>query len=106
MHLDLDAAYASIKQRDKPSLRGRPVVVGGIAGRGVVSTASYEARTFGVRSAMPMSEARRRLPAGAAYLTPRFEAYRRTSHVVMDLLREVSPLVEQVSIDEAFVDLA
>jgi DNA polymerase-4 len=106
MHLDLDAAFASIEQRDKPSLRGRPVVVGGIAGRGVVSTASYEARTFGVRSAMPMSEARRRLPAGAAYLTPRFEAYRRTSHVVMDLLREVSPLVEQVSIDEAFVDLA
>jgi DNA polymerase-4 len=106
MHLDLDAAFASIEQRDKPSLHGRPVVVGGIAGRGVVSTASYEARTFGVRSAMPMSEARRRLPAGAAYLTPRFEAYRRTSHVVMDLLREVSPLVEQVSIDEAFVDLA
>ncbi|WP_433222628.1 DNA polymerase IV [Dactylosporangium sp. CS-047395] len=106
MHLDLDAAFASIEQRDKPSLRGRPVVVGGIAGRGVVSTASYEARAFGVRSAMPMAEARRRLPAGAAYLVPRFEAYRRTSQVVMELLREVSPLVEQVSIDEAFVDLA
>lgn len=106
MHLDLDAAFASIEQRDKPSLRGRPVVVGGIAGRGVVATASYEARTYGVRSAMPMAEARRRLPAGAAYLVPRFEAYKRTSHVVMDLLREVSPLVEPVSIDEAFVDLA
>ncbi|MEU7866446.1 DNA polymerase IV [Dactylosporangium sp. NPDC049140] len=106
LHLDLDAAFASIEQRDKPSLRGRPVVVGGIAGRGVVATASYEARTFGVRSAMPMSEARRRLPAGAAYLTPRFEAYRRTSQIVMELLRQVSPLVEQVSIDEAFVDLA
>ncbi|MFI5908090.1 DNA polymerase IV [Dactylosporangium sp. NPDC051541] len=106
MHLDLDAAFASIEQRDKPSLRGRPVVVGGIAGRGVVATASYEARTFGVRSAMPMAEARRRLPSGAAYLVPRFEAYRRTSQVVMELLREVSPLVEQVSIDEAFVDLA
>ncbi|GAA4600380.1 DNA polymerase IV [Actinoplanes octamycinicus] len=98
--------FAAVEQRDKVSLRGKPVVVGGLAGRGVVATASYEARAFGVHSAMPMSQARRRSPPGTAYLTPRFAAYKRTSEVVMRLLGEVSPLVEQVSIDEAYVDLA
>ena len=105
-HVDLDAMFAAVEQRDKVSLRGRPVVVGGVAGRGVVATASYEARRFGARSAMPMAEARRRCPAGTAFLAPRFAAYRRTSEVVMAVLREVSPLVEQVSIDEAYLDLA
>ncbi|WIM98326.1 DNA polymerase IV [Actinoplanes oblitus] len=106
LHVDLDAMFAAVEQRDKVSLRGKPVVVGGLAGRGVVATASYEARAFGVHSAMPMSQARRRSPPGTAYLTPRFPAYKRTSEVVMRLLGEVSPLVEQVSIDEAYVDLA
>jgi DNA polymerase IV len=106
LHLDLDAFFAAVEQRDKPSLRGRPVVVGGTGGRGVVSTASYEARVFGARSAMSTIEARRICPPGTAFLGPRFAAYKRTSDVVMALLRELSPLVEPVSIDEAYVDLA
>ncbi|PWW22222.1 DNA polymerase-4 [Geodermatophilus normandii] len=106
LHLDLDAFFAAVEQRDKPSLRGRPVVVGGTGGRGVVATASYEARAYGARSAMSTAEARRRCPSGTAFLGGRFGAYRRTSEVVMDLLRELSPLVEPVSIDEAYVDLA
>jgi len=105
LHVDLDAFFASVEQRDKPSLRGKPVVVGGVGGRGVVSTASYEARAFGVHSAMPMAEARRRCP-NAAFLAGRFHAYRRTSRSVMELLRGISPLVEPLSLDEAFVDLA
>jgi DNA polymerase-4 len=105
MHLDLDAFFASVEQRDKPSLRGKPVVVGGIGGRGVVSTASYEARRYGVRSAMSTREARSRCPH-AAFLSPRFHAYRDTSLKVMEVLRDVSPLVEPLSLDEAFVDLA
>jgi DNA polymerase-4 len=105
MHLDLDAFFASVEQRDKPSLRGKPVVVGGVGGRGVVSTASYEARTYGVRSAMSTREARSRCP-NAAFLSPRFHAYRDSSIKVMEVLRDVSPLVEPLSLDEAFVDLA
>ncbi len=106
LHLDLDAFFAAVEQRDKPSLRGRPVVVGGVGGRGVVATASYEARAYGARSAMSTAEARRRCPAGTAFLGGRFAAYRRTSDVVMGLLRELSPLVEPASLDEAYVDLA
>ncbi|MFD1248456.1 DNA polymerase IV [Nocardioides ginsengisoli] len=105
LHLDLDAFFAAVEQRDKPSLRGKPVVVGGVGGRGVVSTASYEARAFGVRSAMSTREARARCPH-AAYLSGRFEAYRATSAQVMAVLRACSPLVEPLSLDEAFVDLA
>ncbi|MBR7742540.1 DNA polymerase IV [Phycicoccus sp. BSK3Z-2] len=104
LHLDLDAFFTAVEQLHKPSLRGKPVVVGGVGGRGVVSTASYEARVFGVRSAMPTADARRRCP-NAAYLGPRFEAYRHCSVQVMDLAREVTPLLEQVSIDEAYLDL-
>jgi DNA polymerase-4 len=106
MHLDLDAFFAAVEQRDKPSLRGRPVVVGGTGGRGVVSTASYEARVYGVRSAMPTVEARRRAPAGTAFLSSRFDAYRASSRIVMEILRSRSLLVEQVSVDEAYVDLS
>ena len=102
----MDAFFAAVEQRDKPSLRGRPVIVGGVAGRGVVSTASYEARRFGARSAMPTATARRICPPGTAFLSPRFAAYRRASDQVMGLLRELSPLVEPLSIDEAYVDLA
>jgi len=105
LHLDLDAFFAAVEQRDKPSLRGKAVVVGGIGQRGVVATASYEARRFGVRSAMPAHEARRRAPH-AAFLAGRFEAYRAASHEVMSILRELSPAVEPLSLDEAFVDLA
>ncbi len=105
LHLDLDAFFASVEQRDKPSLRGRPVIVGGIGQRGVVSTCSYEARVHGVRSAMRMAEARARCPH-AAFLSGRFDAYREASTLVMRRLREESPLVEQLSLDEAYVDLA
>jgi DNA polymerase-4 len=105
LHLDLDAFFAAVEQRDKPSLRGKPVVVGGVGGRGVVSTASYEARRYGVRSAMSTREARSRCPH-AAFLSGRFHAYRATSEAVLGLLRETSPLVEPLSLDEAFVDLA
>jgi DNA polymerase-4 len=105
LHLDLDAFFASVEQRDKPSLRGKPVIVGGVGQRGVVATASYEARVFGVRSAMPTHEARRRCPQ-AAFLSGRFGAYRAASEQVMRVLRELSPLIEPLSLDEAFVDLA
>jgi DNA polymerase-4 len=105
LHLDLDAFFAAVEQRDKPSLRGKAVVVGGVGQRGVVATASYEARVFGVRSAMPAHEARRRAPH-AAFLAARFDAYHAASRVVMAILRDLSPAVEPLSLDEAFVDLA
>ncbi|MFF5445322.1 DNA polymerase IV [Streptomyces sp. NPDC012888] len=104
LHLDMDAFYASAEQAAKPSLRGKPVIVGGLGPRGVVATASYEARRFGVHSAMPTAQARRLCPNGA-YLIPRFTLYRAVSDHVMALLRELSPLVEPLSLDEAFVDL-
>ncbi|TFE56391.1 DNA polymerase IV [Streptomyces sp. ICN441] len=104
LHLDMDAFFAAAEQAAKPSLRGKPVVVGGLGPRGVVATASYEARRFGVHSAMPMAQARRLCP-NAAYLVPRFSLYRTVSDQVMELLGLLSPLVEPLSLDEAFVDL-
>ncbi|UQX00154.1 DNA polymerase IV [Streptomyces sp. RerS4] len=104
LHLDMDAFYAAVEQASKPSLRGKAVIVGGLGPRGVVATASYEARRFGVHSAMPMAQARRLCPNGA-YVFPRFTLYRQVSDLVMGLLRELSPLVEPLSLDEAFVDL-
>ncbi len=100
----MDAFFASAEQASKPSLRGKAVIVGGLGPRGVVATASYEARVFGVNSAMPMAQARRLAP-NAAYLVPRFGFYRSISEQVMALLRALSPLVEPLSLDEAFVDL-
>jgi DNA polymerase-4 len=104
LHLDMDAFFASVEQASKPSLRGKAVIVGGLGPRGVVATASYEARVFGVHSALPMAQARRLAP-NAAYLVPRFGFYRLISEQVMGLLRALSPLVEPLSLDEAFVDL-
>lgn len=100
----MDAFFAAVEQAAKPSLRGKPVVVGGLGPRGVVATASYEARVHGVHSAMAMAHARRLCP-NAAYLVPRFAVYRQISDVVMALLGRLSPLVEPLSLDEAFVDL-
>ncbi|MEU2823288.1 DNA polymerase IV [Streptomyces bacillaris] len=104
LHLDMDAFYASAEQAAKPSLHGKAVVVGGLGPRGVVATASYEARILGVHSAMPTAQARRLAP-NAAYLVPRFQLYRSVSEQVMELLGRLSPLVEPLSLDEAFVDL-
>jgi len=104
-HLDMDAFFASVEQLDCPAYRGQPVIVGGLGPRGVVSTASYEARRFGVGSAMPMAKARVLCPGGI-YLEPRFERYREVSEIVHDLLRTYTPLVEALSLDEAFFDLS
>jgi DNA polymerase-4 len=105
IHLDMDAFYASVEQRDDPALRGRPVAVGGPAeGRGVVAAASYEARAFGVRSAMPMARAVRQCP-GLVVVRPDFPRYREASRRVMAILRSATPLVEPLSLDEAYLDV-
>ena len=105
LHIDMDAFYASIEQRDNPALRGKCVIVGGTSGRGVVSAASYEARKFGVHSAMPIFQAREKCPDGV-YISPRIARYRDVSREVMAILEAFSPLVEPVSIDEAFMDIS
>ncbi len=105
LHIDMDAFYAAVEQLDNPRLRGQCVIVGGTSNRGVVATASYEARRFGVHSAMPIFQARQRCPHGV-FVPPRMERYQEVSRQIMAILREFSPLVEPVSIDEAFLDLA
>src|SRR5260221_10011018 len=105
IHLDMDAFYASVEQRDNPELRGRPVAVGGPAeSRGVVAAASYEARAFGVRSAIPMARALRLCPE-LVIVRPDFARYRAASQQVMAILRECTPLVEPLSLDEAYLDV-
>jgi len=103
LHLDMDAFYASVEQLTRPTLRDRPVLVGGLGPRGVVAAASYQAREFGARSAMPMAQARRLCPS-AVVLPPRFGLYHTVSERVLEVLRLLSPAVEQVSLDEAFIE--
>ena len=105
LHVDLDAFYASVEELDRPELAGRPVIVGGTGGRGVVSAASYAARRFGVGSAMPMHEARRRCPEGH-FLPSRMERYREVSAQVFEHFHAATPWVEALSVDEAFLDFS
>ena len=102
LHLDMDAFFASVEQLTRPTLRGRPVLVGGLGGRGVVAGASYESRVYGARSAMPMHQARRLVGATAVVLPPRGVVYGVASRRVFDTVRTMVPVLEQLSFDEAF----
>ena len=107
LHVDLDAFYAAVEQRDHPAWRGLPLVVGAKPGRrGVVATCSYEARRFGVHSAMPIAAAVRRLPTETVYVRPDIARYARVSRQVMQALADIAPVIEQVSIDEAYLDVS
>ena len=104
LHVDMDAFYASVEQRDNPALRGKPLIVGGSNNRGVVAAASYEAREFGIHSAMPTREAVRRCP-GLQRVAPRMAHYQAISKQVFSVFREFTPMVEGLSLDEAFLDV-
>jgi DNA polymerase-4 len=104
IHVDMDAFYASVEQRDRPELRGKPVAVGGSAARGVVGAASYEARAFGVRSALPSITARRRCP-DLIFVPPRFDVYRAVSGQIREIFAEHTDLIEPLSLDEAYLDV-
>ncbi|WP_239017724.1 DNA polymerase IV [Sphingomonas aracearum] len=104
IHVDQDAFFASVEQRDAPELRGKPVAVGGSSGRGVVAAASYEARAFGVRSAMPSVTALRRCP-DLVFVRPRFDVYRAVSQAIRTIFLDYTPLVEPLSLDEAYLDV-
>lgn len=105
IHIDMDAFYASVEQRDNPELRGKPVAVGGSSGRGVVAAASYEAREFGVRSAMPSVTAKRRCP-DLIFVRARFDIYRAVSNQIRGIFRSYTDLVEPLSLDEAYLDVS
>lgn len=104
LHVDMDCFFAAVEQRDNPELRGKPVIVGGLSGRGVVSTASYEARKYGVHSAMPMAVARRKCPDGI-FMQGNYPQYGAVSAQIFEILSHFSPLIEPLSIDEGFLDL-
>lgn len=104
IHVDMDAFYASVEQRDNPELRGKPLAVGSAAARGVVAAASYEARKFGVHSAMPSVTAARRCPE-LIFVKPRFEVYRAVSQQIWEIFAEYTPLIEPLSLDEAYLDV-
>ena len=104
IHIDMDAFFASVEQRDNPELRGKPVAVGGSRERGVVAAASYEARTFGVRSALPSVTAMRRCP-GLTFVTPRFDVYKAVSLQIRKIFAEYTSIIEPLSLDEAYLDV-